>query len=130
MSLFAQGFLPQYWNWTDEEKTHIGNITEMGEIIKTRLENGGCEIAEMYAIKHDKDEQKIWNEYKMIYEVKFTSNHAHFVIRFKKGDKLAVLASLIGVEPSFIEKPNVVGIRLRQYALLFNTYQICKKISI
>lgn len=103
--LLAQDFQPQHWNWTDEEKTHLGNITEMGEIIKNRLENGGCLIAEMYAIKHDKDEQKIWNEYKMIYEVKFTSNHVHFVIRFKKGDKLAVIASLIGVEPNFIEKP-------------------------
>ena len=46
--LFSQDFLPEHWNWTDVEKAHLGNVAEMGEIIKTRLENGGCEIEEMY----------------------------------------------------------------------------------
>ena len=61
----------------------------------------------MYAVKHDKDEQKLWNEQKMAYEIKFTSNHGHFVIKLKKGTGkiLSVIAALIGLEPNFIEKP-------------------------
>ena len=60
--LFAQDFLEEHWKWTDKEKEKLGDIEEMGKIIKARLEAGGCEIAEMYGIKHDKDERKIWNE--------------------------------------------------------------------
>lgn len=107
--LFAQDFLPQHWNWTDIEKAKLGDLDEMGKIIKSRLENGGCEIAEMYCIKHDKDEHKIWNEYKMIYEVNFTSLHVHFVIKFRKGKTLGELATLIGIEPNFIERPRRGG---------------------
>lgn len=105
--LFSQDFLPEHWNWTDVEKAHLGNVAEMGEIIKTRLENDGCEIEEMYGILHDKDESKLWNEYTMIYEKKFVFKHVHFVIKFKsgKGNTLAVIANLIGIEPNFVERP-------------------------
>ena len=82
---FAQDFLSEHWNWTDEEKKKLGDVEEMGKIIKSRLENAGCEIQEMYAVKHDKDEKRWWNEYKKDYEVQFKSNHAHFVIKFEKG---------------------------------------------
>ena len=50
----------------------LGDIEKMGNVIKTRLENSGCKISEMYAVKHDKDESKLWNEYTMTYDVKFT----------------------------------------------------------
>ena len=105
--LFAQDFLPEHWDWSAAEKSKLGDVEEMGKIIKSRLENGGCEIVEMYAIKHDKDENKIWDEYQMIYVLKFTSNHVHFVIKFQKGKgkTLTEIASLIGIEPNFIEKP-------------------------
>lgn len=105
--LMAQDFLHEHWNWTNAEKTKLGDVMEMGKIIKARLENAGCEIEELYAIKHDKDNKKMWNNYKMIYELKFTSNHAHFVIKFKKGKgkPLNEIALAIGVEENFIEKP-------------------------
>lgn len=105
--LFAQDFLHQHWDWNNNEKAQLGNVEEMGKIIKSRLEKGGCEIAEMYGVKHDKDEKKIWNEYKMVYELQFTSNHAHYVIKFKKGKGkiLKELADLIGIETNYIEKP-------------------------
>lgn len=108
LAQITQDFLPEHWkDWTDEEKKHLGNVEEMGKIIKSHLQNAGCEIEEMYAIKHDKDEKKLWNEYKMAYEVQFTSNHAHFVIKFKKdkGKTLPELASAVGVEENYIEKP-------------------------
>lgn len=104
---FAQDFQSGHWNWTDGEKKKLGDVEEMGKIIKSRLENAGCEIQEMYAVKHDKDEKRWWNEYKKDYEVQFKSNHAHFVIKFKKGKgkTLPELAREIGIEENYIEKP-------------------------
>lgn len=103
----TQDFLPEHWNWTDAEKAKLSNVGEMGKIIKARLENAGCEIEEMYGIKHDKDEHILWNEYKKAYESQFTSKHAHFVVKFKKnkGKTLPELASAVGIEENFIEKP-------------------------
>ncbi|MEY8426884.1 Rep family protein [Lachnospiraceae bacterium 46-15] len=101
----TQDFLPEHWKWSDTEKKMLGNLEEMGKIIKSKLENAGCEIEEMYAVKHDKDEKKLWNEYKHTYEIAFTSHHAHFVVKFKKGKTLPEIASAVGVEESYIEKP-------------------------
>lgn len=108
---FAQDFLPEHWNWTDEEKKKLGDVEEMGKIIKSRLENAGCVIQEMYAVKHDKDEKRWWNESKKEYELHFKSNHAHFVIKFQKGKgkTLPELASSIGIGENYIEKPKSGG---------------------
>lgn len=105
--LIAQDFLTEHWNWTTAEQASLmaQDISAMGNIIKTRLENGGCQISEMYTIKHDKDEHKLWNEYKMIYEINFTSNHAHFLIKFAQGKTLEEIANLIGIQSNYIEKP-------------------------
>ena len=105
--MVTQDFLPEHWDWTALEKSALGNIGEMGKIILSRLENGGCEIDEMYAVLHDKDETKLWDENKRVYTTKFTSNHAHFVIKFTKGkgNTLLELAKIIGLESNFIEKP-------------------------
>jgi len=70
--LIAQDFLPEHWNWANTDLVTLGDIEKMGNVIKTRLENGWCKISEMYAVKHDKDESKLWNEYTMTYDVKFT----------------------------------------------------------
>lgn len=40
----------------------------------------------------------------MTYNVKFTTNHAHFLIEFSEGKALEEIAPLVGVEPQFIEK--------------------------
>lgn len=70
--LIAQDFLPEHWNWANTDLATLGDIEKMGNVIKTRLENGGCKISEMYAVKHDKDESKLWHEYTMTYDVKLT----------------------------------------------------------
>ena len=70
--LIAQDFLPEHWNWANTDLVTLGDIEKMGNVIKTRLENGGCKISEMYAVKHDKDESKLLKEYTMNYYVKFT----------------------------------------------------------
>ena len=86
--LIAQDFLPEHWNWANTDLVTLGDIEKMGNVIKTRLENSGCKISEMYAVKHDKDESKLWNEYTMTYDVKFTTNHAYFLIKFSEGKTL------------------------------------------
>lgn len=98
-------------NWTDEEKKKLGDVEEMGKIIKSRLENVGCEIQELHTIKHDKDKKRWWNERKKEYELHFKSNHAHFVIKFQKGKgkTLPELASSIGIGENYIEKPKSGG---------------------
>ena len=70
--LIAQDFLPEHWNWANTDLVTLGDIEKMWNVIKTRLENGGCKISEIYAVKHDKDESKLWNEYTMTYDVKLT----------------------------------------------------------
>ena len=86
----------------------MGNVEEMGKIIKSRLEKAGCEIEEMYAIMHDKDEKRLWNEYKKAYDTALTSSHGHFVVKFQKGKgkTLPELASAVGLEENYIEKPH------------------------
>lgn len=105
--MLAQDFLAEHWAWSDVEKASLGDIKAMGDIIKQRLITGGCEIAEMYGIKHDKDEHRLWDEYQMVYTLSFTANHGHFICRFGKGKgtTLSNIAKLIGIEPNYIEKP-------------------------
>lgn len=105
--MVVQDFVRDHWKWTDQEKKALGDCKAMGNIVKTRLEDGGCEIEELYAVLHDKDDHKLWDEYQMIYRLHFTSRHIHIVIKFKpgKGKTLDEIAELIGVASNYIEKP-------------------------
>lgn len=98
----------QYWNWTDAELQMIASedIRGIAEVIKSRLEKGGCEIAEMYIINHDKDQRKVWNEVECEYEITYKPKHVHVDIKFiqQKGATLPVIANLVGIEPQYIEK--------------------------
>ena len=108
--LIAQDFLPEHWNWANTDLATLGDIEKMGNVIKTRLENGGCKISGMYAVKHDKDESKLWNEYTMTYDVKFTTNHAHFLIKFSEGKRLKkLLISLVKNILNITEKDMKLG---------------------
>lgn len=104
--ILVREFLPEYWpGWTDAEKAMLSDSKAMGDIIKKRLENGGCEIAEMYGIIYSKDDKHLWDEYQMIYKLGFKLPHIHIVIKFKpkKGKTLGL--ELIGVKSNFIEPP-------------------------
>ena len=108
--LIAQDFLPEHWNWANTDLVTLGDIEKMGNVIKTRLENSGCKISEMYAVKHDKDESKLWNEYTMTYDVKFTTNHAHFRIKFSEEKRLKkLLISLVKNILNITEKDMKLG---------------------
>lgn len=104
----AQDFAPEHWpGWTGAEKAMLGNCEEMGKIIKKRLEDGGCEIVEMYGMIHDKDEHRLWDEYEMLYKLQFSLAHIHIVVKLapEKGKTFDELAELIGIKSNYIEKP-------------------------
>ena len=105
--MIVQDFLPDHWAWDDKEKNSLGDVEQMGQIIKSRLEAGGCGIAEMYAIRHNKDEKKLFNGRKNDYTISFVHDHAHFLVKFRprEGNTKTALAALIGVSPDYIEKP-------------------------
>ena len=110
--MLSQDYLPEHWEWTDDEKNILMQYSntseaakEIGMIIMNRLTDNGIEVEEAYAITHDKDEHVIWDEYKNQYKTDFAHQHIHFVAKLKKGDTLDKIAGYIGVEPGFIEKP-------------------------
>ena len=87
-AFLSQDLLPEHWDWTIPEKEKIGNVEEMGQIIKSRLENGGCRITEMYGIIHN------------------TSEYVHIHVAIKGDLKtLPETAAIIGVPHNNIEKP-------------------------
>ena len=110
--MLSQDFLPEHWDWDDQEKkilVYYANTPdaakEVGKIILNRIIANGLDVSAAYAIMHDKDEHIIWNEYQNKYISNFTSHHVHFVAKLKKGETLERIASIVGVEPNFIEKP-------------------------
>lgn len=102
----TQALQSEYWAWTEDELKAVGSndITAIAAIIKERLENGGCEIAEMYAVIHDKDTRTKWDESVSQYVVENKTNHIHCTVKFAKGATLAKIAAMVGLEPQFIEK--------------------------
>lgn len=110
--MLSQDYDPEHWKWSDDENKVLDQYRfspdaakEVGTIILNHLLAHGVEFEEAYAITHDKDEHVIWSEYKNQYITTFTSNHIHFVAKFKKGDTLENLADFIGIDPQYIEKP-------------------------
>lgn len=104
----AQALQPEYWEWTEDELKAVesNDIAVITAVIKERLENGGCEIAEMYAIIHDKDTRTKWDESVSQYVVEDKADHIHCVVKFvkDKGATLTAIATMVGLEPQFIEK--------------------------
>jgi len=94
----------EYWNWTNEEKEKMGDISMMMQIISDRLKNGGCVLSEFYAIIHDKDSFTVWDDVALQNIIEVKPSHIHGVIKFVEGATLENLANLIGLEPQYLEK--------------------------
>lgn len=107
--MLSQNYNPELWDWTDSEKNALWNedCRMTAETIKRRLEGGGLKIAEMYAVTHDKDEKKLWDECDRMYKFHSVHRHIHAIVKFQKGGgaTLKKAAELIGITPNFIEKP-------------------------
>ena len=103
--MLAQDFLPEHWNWDPAELQSLCSCDSTAHVILQRLSDAGLVVKEAYAIRHDKDEHELWNEYENRYTVAFTSNHIHFVCKLANGETLENIAKIIGVAQNFIAKP-------------------------
>lgn len=105
--MIVQQLNKKYWIEWDKDiisEAKKGNIEPLLKEVVNRFSNGGCTVAEAYGIIHNKDTITIWNqEYmKNIEEKKAT--HVHLLIKFNKGASLDNLASMVGLEPQYLEK--------------------------
>lgn len=105
--MLTQDYDPAHWDWTDTEKESLGDCQATAQVVKERLEGGGCTLEEMYTITHDRDEKRMWDVYNDKYYIKPVGRHIHILGRFEKGggQTLKEIARLAGVSPEFIEKP-------------------------
>lgn len=111
--MLVQQFNPEYFNWFTDEKKSIEekNIQEIAKIIKEKLNT--CEgfidniVEECHIINHDRDSITSWDELHQEYVLTPKEEHFHCLCRFKKnkGLTLSEIASALGVEPEYIEKP-------------------------
>lgn len=102
----TQGLQPKYWDWTDDELKAISSsdVEAITAVIKKRLEDGGCEIDEMYAIIHDKDTHMKWDEPSSQYVIERKADHIHCDVKFTKGATKSSIVTMLGLEPQFVEK--------------------------
>lgn len=103
---------PAYWSWAANDANGAALLQQGAEAILAhlvqRLEAGGCEVVEAYAIIHDKDEREVWSDVQKALVVELKPAHIHVVIKFASREKSAPIARLgvlLGVEPQYVEKP-------------------------
>ena len=112
--MLVQELNSNYYEWTDEEKKAIENknITEITNIIGKKLYDNGMAVEEMHCIIHDKDTREVWDDTVNNYVVESKLLHIHCLVRFAKingkvmGGTPTKVASVLGVEPQYIDKPN------------------------
>lgn len=111
---FSQYLKPEYWKWTDEEKTkYMGDTTEMMRNICKRLHDGlvnagagADELAFKFSgIEHNKDTRILFDPEKQTEVIEPKENHIHGFIELAKKRDLNVIAEWIGIEPQYIEIP-------------------------
>ncbi len=102
------GFDPKHYpEWTDREKAALGDVSETAKAVKERLENGGCKVKEMYAIRHGGGGPKPRGGHGQADTPRPPSAHIHIVVKFEPGGgkPLAELAEICGINENFIEPP-------------------------
>lgn len=104
--MISQSVLPQYWkDWDADEQQSLGDVTATANTVYKRLTDAGLTIIEMYAIIHDNDQRKMWDEYLTDYMYLPVREHIHIVIKFADGATLESIADIVGIAPEYIEIP-------------------------
>lgn len=105
--MISQYYLKKYWDWDDSEWKALGNAAATASVVYRRLTAAGLKIKEMYAITHDRDHRKMWDEYLNDYLSLPSGAHIHILIKFedKDGATLETIASIVGIAPEYIETP-------------------------
>lgn len=106
-TMLTQDFDMKHWDWDDADMQSVQNQDEkaMGEIIRRKLESKGIRVKALYAVKHTKDTKMGWDEDVQQQVIVYKSNHGHWVAVLHEPAFLADIASAVGLEPQFVEKP-------------------------
>lgn len=113
MTLFTSALQPDpvyFSGWSDSEKSTLasaanGDLRPFCEVVKTRLEASGAELAYMYAILHDRDTAS--DHIGSPVDGSLVPPHIHLLVGFKSrkaGLTPAGAAAALGVQPQMIEK--------------------------
>lgn len=107
--MITQALQRDYWNLSNAELFVIenGEVNEITDMIVKKLEDAGMIVIEAYGIIHDKDTVMEWDEIAMQEVVAYKTHHIHILIKFEKGKggTVSQIASTVGLESQFIEKP-------------------------
>lgn len=113
MTLFTSALQPDpafFLGWSDGEKSTLasaanGDLRPFCEVVKTRLEASGAELAYTYAILHDRDTAS--DHIASPVDGSLIAPHIHLLVGFKSrktGLTPAGAAAALGVQPQMIEK--------------------------
>lgn len=107
----AQMLADDVWNWTDKEKetlaeARLGNVAPMMATIVAKLMAAGMEFEEAHGIIHNQDVREVWDETSCQTVLERKLDHIHAAFKFKKGKggTLTKIATVVGLEPQYIEK--------------------------
>ena len=107
--MITQALQAEYWNWTDDELKVIesNDVKLITDMIVQKLETAGMVVVEARGIIHDADTVMEWDELAMQEVISYKSHHIHVVVKFEKGKGgiLSKIATAVGLEPQFVEKP-------------------------
>ena len=112
--MLVQQLDESYWDWSDEDLQAITSrdTLAIAEVVGYKLLGAGMLIDEMHAIVHNKDTREVWDGVSSGYVIEQKPDHIHIVCRFGKdtdgkikGGTLTKIASTLGVEPQYVEKP-------------------------
>lgn len=97
----------EFWNWTDKSIIQTGDVRTITWAVVQLLEKAGMVVVEAYGIIHGQDVRQAWDEIASGYVLETKPKHIHIDVKFEKGrgGTIAQIASAIGLEPQFIEKP-------------------------
>lgn len=106
-TMLTQDFDIKHWDWDGQDTLAIQNQDEyeMGLIIKRKLEDKGIKVKALYAVKHSQDTKMAWDETVQQQVVVYKTNHGHWVAVLETPVFLSEIASAVGLEEQYLEKP-------------------------
>lgn len=94
---------PDYWEWSEAEKTVLGDLNAHANLIKQKLEQHDIELEEMHVIYHDKDKTVVYDKFDKELIEKLKEPHIHVLFKTKESQDVETIANAIGVAPEYIE---------------------------
>lgn len=106
--MLTQQLRPELFSgWSDAEKATLGQgAQQYGQVIQDKLDDAGLAVSSMYAITHDKDQYREWDEAKNDYQLVVKPQHMHVVIEFLDGveSTISAISRAVGVTQNMLEK--------------------------